>query len=680
MLLFASLTAALATTFDDGTEDAGLAALGPDHAAWGDVDQDGDPDLWDGATLWLNDDGQFVASGLSASGRGQFGDMDGDGDLDLYTFTGDATLYRNLGEGSWEQVADAFPPTGIVSSVGSALGDFDGDARIDVYIGAYEGNGYEPDVVCVGWGDGTFESWWVEPPSGPYTPYTKPGRGVTACDFDEDGDLDVYVSNYRLEQNTLWRNDGSGGFEDVARDVGAAGIDDGWDASFGHSIGSAWGDLDDDGDFDLFVGNFSHPDAYQDRPQFLENLGAEGGWQFADRSADAALAWQESFASPALGDFDNDGDLDLFYTTVYAGNYPVLLRNDGDWRFTDITGEAGLAGIGPTYQAAWADVDRDGDLDLVSGQRLWVNRGTSNHWLQVKLVGNGHEANTTALGAQARIALDGRVVTRQVEAGTGEGNANDAVLHFGLASATGPVDVAVRWPDGSEQVLTGIGVDQLVIVEQCGDADHDGAWDVACGGDDCDDQDGNVHPGADEVWYDGVDGDCAGDDDFDADRDGWAWGGGDCDDTDPEVHPGAAESWYDGVDADCGLDSDYDADGDGYDTEEYGGSDCDDTDAAVHPGSDEIWYDGTDGDCRGDSDFDADWDGYDAAEHGGADCDDTDTRIHPGAPEVTGNGIDEDCNGADRTAAPVGCDHGSGAVGAGWLCLWLLLGMRARKA
>ena len=100
------------------------------------------------------------------------------------------------------------------------------------------------------------------------------------------------------------------------------------------------------------MGNFSHSASYQDRPQFLRNPGAAGGAFQLMKTLDGA-DWQESYASPALGDYDNDGDLDLFFTTVYGGDAPRLYRNDGNWNFTNVTAAKGLAGLGETYQAAW---------------------------------------------------------------------------------------------------------------------------------------------------------------------------------------------------------------------------------------------------------------------------------------------------------------------------------------
>ena len=178
------------------------------------------------------------------------------------------------------------------------------------------------------------------------------------------------------------------------------------------------------------------------------------------------------------------------------------------------------------------------------------------------------------------------------------------------------------------------------------DEDADGYPAVAAGGDDCDDRNPNAHPGATEVWYDGVDSDCDGADDYDKDGDGYRRadsGGMDCDDNAAAIHPEADEVWYDGIDQDCDGADDFDQDGDGVRVDE----DCDDTDPDLIVGSDEVWYDGIDQDCDGHDDFDADFDGYASAEYGGDDCDDADPFVSPGATEIYYDGFDQNCDGAD---------------------------------
>jgi hypothetical protein len=281
---------------------------------------------------------------------------------------------------------------------------------------------------------------------------------------------------------------------------------------------------------------------------------------------------------------------------------------------------------------------------------------------------------------------------------------------------------ASLYPDDSEEILYNGKDDNCDFTSGDGDGDLDGYWaddysdrvadaggtpmDVPDGAEgDCDDADAGTHPGAVDDAYDGVDADCAGDDDYDQDGDGYvpaghegavtsgvdgtgALPGGDCDD-DPDVRgaavfPGADDDWYDGVDTDCGVEDDYDQDGDGHVAAEHAGlatdyvagsgalpaDDCDDTDATRHPGLNEDCATAFDDDCDGDlndvdadgcavfyADRDADGDGdaadaqctctadspYDVVSAG--DCDDEDAARHSAADEACDD-IDSDCDGS----------------------------------
>lgn len=199
------------------------------------------------------------------------------------------------------------------------------------------------------------------------------------------------------------------------------------------------------------------------------------------------------------------------------------------------------------------------------------------------------------------------------------------------------------------------------------DDDGDG-FAIDGGGDDtqidCDDANADINPGADEIWYDGIDQNCDGKNDFDQDEDGYYAelpddDEPDCNDADNLVNPNMPETWYDGIDSDCAGDDDFDQDKDthcplGMDAE--AGrlcQDCDDDNILIYTGAPDTWYDGIDSDCAGNDDFDADLDGQCNVDHAEAagqvceDCDDDNILIYTGAPDTWYDGIDSDCGGAN---------------------------------
>ena len=205
-------------------------------------------------------------------------------------------------------------------------------------------------------------------------------------------------------------------------------------------------------------------------------------------------------------------------------------------------------------------------------------------------------------------------------------------------------------PQTAEIAWTSDGGDGLTALSgnAVADADGDSFDSEEAGGEDCDDTDASVYPGAEDDWYDGIDSNCDGEDDYDQDGDGYTHpdgGGLDCDDEDADINPGAEDTPYDGEDTDCDRLSDYDADGDGHDHPDYGGDDCDDTDASISPSAEETWYDGVDQNCDELSDYDQDGDGADSDDHGGDDCDDTDASVYYDSGETAQDLADDDCDG-----------------------------------
>ena len=452
-LLITSGIAAVAEEpiFENVTESTGVS--GGSFVAWADYDGDGHTDLVTGGKLLHNNgDGTFTpVETFEAGSHGVWGDFDNDGKLDFYGLGGAGKLLRNLGEDRFETVP--IPANEHNKSRAAAWGDANNDGSIDLFVTNYEDwpTPAYPDLLYLNRGDGTFDEPVVYPPKDQWR-----GRGVDWSDFDNDGDQDIYVSNYRLMPNQLWVNDGQGNFTDEAKIRGAIGTDDGGNHPAsgatpayqysGHTIGSCFGDVNNDGHIDLIVLNFAHGPAYQDRTMVLINSGPPN-YTFVNINDGnrAGIHYQESYAKGALGDYDNDGDLDIFITTVYAHNDGTLFENDGTGNFTDVGDKAGVRGY-DGYGVAWVDYDNDGDLDLSASGALLRNRGNDNAWLKVKAVGDG-DSNNAAIGARINVTAGDKSYVREVQAGN-SGNQNPLVAHFGLGGHQGPVVVRVRFPSG----------------------------------------------------------------------------------------------------------------------------------------------------------------------------------------------------------------------------------------
>ena len=161
----------------------------------------------------------------------------------------------------------------------------------------------------------------------------------------------------------------------------------------------------------------------------------------------------------------NDTATTEIYTLSLHDALPIYpFRNDGGFAFADATPAAKLSSVPPTYQAAWADFDHDGDLDLATAGKLFDNLAAQGHWLELRLEGDRGTINRSAIGAQVRIQLPTQTLTRHVEAGTGEGNQDDLVLHFGLGDQQKAVRLDILWPNGTRQTVENVEIDRLMTV------------------------------------------------------------------------------------------------------------------------------------------------------------------------------------------------------------------------
>ena len=445
--------------------------------AWGDWNNDGWSDMFSGGTVWTNNQaGGFSQSGQPATGYISLGDYNNDGWLDVMGYLpgeqgNQVTLATNNSGTSWINNTSKFLPASEYPYIGRAAtwGDFTGDGYLDAYLGGWATTGTWPsgptkDVIYTSSAGNTFSQTWASSDA-------RNGRGVTTVDYNRDGKLDIYVSNYWMTANYLWKNTGFNGTSGLTAVGGTV-------ADGGHGVGSAIGDFNNDGDFDIYISNFTHDGNPVSR--FVENQGSPG-YSFTDKGGRGIthFSGQDTpFGSAGAADFNNDGYLDLFLASMggYAtsGQTRLYLSNgnsgDGFPTFSQV--DYGLENIGSGDTAAWGDYDNDGFLDLIAADKLWKNPGAanwpSNHYLKVKLVGGDGEnglVNGSAIGAQVFIDVPGLgKISRQVEGNTGQGNQNDLTLHFGLGTNTDPVDLEIFWPDGTVQTRVGVAIDQLTTI------------------------------------------------------------------------------------------------------------------------------------------------------------------------------------------------------------------------
>ncbi len=491
----------IAAAFEEVTKIAGISGAWQSRgAAFADYDNDGDLDLVvnGGPGLLFNNrgDGTFVEVAEKAgiyitsvpTGGVAWGDFNDDGLLDLFMTRESRLPHRLLLANPDGTFTDASPEAGVALPSGRGgpvlLADFDANGFLDVLIPSAE-----PVQLFLNQGNATF----VEAAGRAGFDSLSYKKHMTGCtgDYDNDGDIDVYLANsnwsYKKHDapNYFFRNRGDGTFEEVTAPAGVA------DSS--NSKGAVFGDYDNDGGLDLYVANDGG-----DNRLFRNN----GDGTFTDVARQTGVAGPFAAHSPAFGDFDNDGDLDLYVTgasflyydslEVSFGPLPdVLYRNDGcdptrGWTFTEVTAETGIENFASCVGALWGDIDNDGDLDLflanshdlqgrvVSASlfnappfpenKLYRNRGNKNHYLHLKLA--GHHGNRAAIGARIEAYAGDLMQIREVEGGSTHGSQNSLRLAFGFGKRDKVDKVIVRWPSGIVQTIDKPKIDQMLVVEE----------------------------------------------------------------------------------------------------------------------------------------------------------------------------------------------------------------------
>jgi len=362
----------------------------------------------------------------------------------------------------------------------AVFADTDRDGDLDLFWGNWLE--HYPDFPAVrghfvtGNGDGTFVE--ATDAAGIVPSPVRPCYGAGFFDYDGDGYQDLYVGNYQLSDNLLYENQADGTFIDVAPEKGFD--HDAVESQYaqypgGHSYGAAFGDVDGDGDIDAFIANLSHPrtQPWADTSQFLFNQGSPM-FDFVDRREELGVIYDEGDVNAAFADWDNDGDLDLYVSSLYPTHFARLYRNDRDAGFVDVTYEVGIR-VHLAVGIAWGDVDEDGDLDLLAAEgigpefvHLYENRvGSDNAWLELELVGTS--SNRDAVGARVSVTTDGVTRIRDLEAGGGHHLQQSHIVHLGLGDASEVDEIEIRWPDGAVEAISGAEVrNRYRVVEGSG--------------------------------------------------------------------------------------------------------------------------------------------------------------------------------------------------------------------
>jgi hypothetical protein len=434
--------------FTDATGRTGLADTPISTATWADLDDDGDLDVF---------------AGDYQEGLGPFPSTRG------------SRAYLQGGDGRFTAVDSPVEAAGPTDA--HAMADCDHDGRLDLFVGqwlrtypTYPG----ASLFFHGAGGGRFDDATLA--AGLPGTRGSPARGAAPAfsamwgDWDNDGDADLFVTNYLGMPNNLYQNDGSCRFVDRRNETRFAGTP----PTYGTSFGIDLADYDNDGDLDAFEANIAHARGdlvMIDHSRLLRNGGAPD-YRFENVTVEAGILHNEGDHEGMFGDWDNDGDLDLVVSVgpAYGYQWWRLYRQEPDHRFTDVTWLAGFPSVW-SGGVMFADWDRDGDLDLAAGSAtlLLLRNDVRNahHWIELRLR-DGAAANRDAVGARVTVtATDGVRRMREVTAGRGFQSGQGALTqHVGLGDAAGAVTVEVRWPVGPPTRYEAVAPDRLYVVDR----------------------------------------------------------------------------------------------------------------------------------------------------------------------------------------------------------------------
>ncbi|HSE20479.1 MAG TPA: CRTAC1 family protein [Pyrinomonadaceae bacterium] len=455
--------------------------------------------------FYRNDgDGKFtevsVKAGVSDIGWGMgvtVGDYNNDGFQDLYvTCLGPNHLLKNNGNGTFTDVTEKAGVGDPRWSTGASFFDYDRDGDLDLFVANYVdfdlnnlpefGQGktcqYKSipvqcgprglkgagDTLYRNNGDGTFTD--ISKQAGVADENGFYGLGVITSDFDDDGLIDIFVANDSTP-NFHYRSQGNGTFKEIGFIAGTAVNENGSEQG---SMGVTVGDYDHDGKLDLFVTNFA--DEYN---VLYHN---NGNNSFTDLSYAAQVA---AVSLPYVGwgtkffDYDNDGWVDLFVANGHV--YPqlpsyrqrrLIHKNNRDGTFTEVTAQFGsvLSESRASRGVAFGDIDNDGDVDLLitdldgPPQLLRNDGGNTNNSILIKTV--GVKSNRSGIGARVKVVAGDLTQVDEVRSGDSYISQSDLRLHFGLDKRTKVDLIEVRWPSGTVDKITGLGVNKIVTIKE----------------------------------------------------------------------------------------------------------------------------------------------------------------------------------------------------------------------
>ncbi len=424
------------------------ASLG---VAWGDYDSDGDQDIYVanghngvGSSLFENDGVGIFADVAPTAGvnngqpssTGVWGDYDNDGDLDLYLANnGVNRLYRNEGNSTFSDRIGIDMNAPSRDSASSSWIDYNNDGHLDLFVANYG----VTDELYLNDGTGTF----TDEATNALIANSGASTGVAWGDYNGDGYPDLYVT--RNVTSLLYANQGNGQFADVT----TATINPN-----GH--GPTFVDYNGDGYQDLYVTSPGGADHLYENDGLGGFIDIAGTAQIDDSGAGHVGAW---------GDMDNDGDLDLYLSRI-NGASNLLFENNGIGVFSDATTDADVANFNNSRGVAWGDADADGALDLfvvIFGQpnRLYMNNDiTGNNYLRVNL--EGSLSNRSGIGAVVSATIGGNTQRIRVDGGSSRWNQNALPASFGLGAAPQVDALTVEWPSGIVQNLSNVAGNQTI--------------------------------------------------------------------------------------------------------------------------------------------------------------------------------------------------------------------------